>query len=178
MTQPVSLRNALGMFSTVGLGALLPSCMRGGDGVSSAPTTEATVETVEGGTATGPAGPPTPAPAGARNRPTTRPTCAVRRSPTPWHRGVRDDLPRLVPRTDRAHPPNCKVHLDKTTLLTTQLFFDEAVTAEVYAAQPYSAAGRDVDNASDSIVEDSLVQTVSSAENGYLGLITFGIDPA
>jgi hypothetical protein len=70
------------------------------------------------------------------------------------------------------------VHLDKTTLLTTQLFFDEAVTAEVYAAQPYSAAGRDVDNASDSIVEDSLVQTVSSAENGYLGLITFGIDPA
>ena len=51
MTQPVSRRNALGMFSTIGLGALLASCTRGGDGVSSALTTEATVETVEGGTA-------------------------------------------------------------------------------------------------------------------------------
>jgi hypothetical protein len=39
MTQPVSRRNALGMFSTVGLSALLASCTRGGDGVSSAPTT-------------------------------------------------------------------------------------------------------------------------------------------
>lgn len=51
------------------------------------------------------------------------------------HRGVRDDLPRL--RTVHIH---CKVHLDKTTLLTTQLFFDDALTAEVYAAQPCSTS--------------------------------------
>jgi protocatechuate 3,4-dioxygenase beta subunit len=82
-----------------------------------------------------------------------------------WYRG----------RTVHIH---CKVHLDKTTLLTTQLFFDDALTAEVYAAQPYSAAGRDVDNTSDSIFEDNLILTVSPAEDGYLGLITFGVDPA
>jgi hypothetical protein len=32
MTQPVSRRNALGMFSTTGLGALLASCSSGGEG--------------------------------------------------------------------------------------------------------------------------------------------------
>jgi hypothetical protein len=52
MTQPVSRRNALGMFSTVGLDALLAACTSAGNGASSAPTTEATVDTVEGGTAT------------------------------------------------------------------------------------------------------------------------------
>ena len=73
---------------------------------------------------------------------------------------------------------HCKVHLDTTTLLTTQLFFDDAMTAEVYVAESYSAVGRDVDNTSDSIVEDSLVLTVTAADDGYLGLITFGVDPA
>jgi hypothetical protein len=58
------------------------------------------------------------------------------------------------------------------------MFFDDALTAEVYAAQPASAAGRDVDNTSDSIFEDSLVLTVTAADDGYLGLITFGVDPA
>lgn len=48
---------------------------------------------------------------------------------------------------------HCKVHLDTTTLLTTQLFFNDALTTEVYAAEPYSAVGRDVDNTSDSIFE-------------------------
>jgi protocatechuate 3,4-dioxygenase beta subunit len=56
---------------------------------------------------------------------------------------------------------HCKVHLDTTTLLTTQLFFDDAMTAEVYVAESYSAVGRDVDNTSDSIFEDSLVLTVT-----------------
>ena len=69
---------------------------------------------------------------------------------------------------------HCKVHLDTTTLL----FFDDALATEVYAAEPYSAVGRDVDNTSDSIVEDSLVLTVTAADDGYLGLINFGVDPA
>ena len=38
---------------------------------------------------------------------------------------------------------------------------DGAMTAEVYVAESYSAVGRDVDNTSDSIVEDSLVLTVT-----------------
>ena len=42
-----------------------------------------------------------------------------------WYRG----------RTVHIH---AKVHLDKQTVLTTQLFFDEAVTEQVYARTPYS----------------------------------------
>jgi hypothetical protein len=150
MTQPVSRRNALGMFSTTGLGALLASCSSGGEGTASAPMTEATVdETYLRGTQVTNA---------------ERVVEFVTIYPG-WYSG----------RTVHIH---CKVHLDTTTLLTTQLFFDDALTTEVYAAEPYSAVGRDVDNTSDSIVEDSLVLTVTAADDGYLGLITFGVDPA
>jgi hypothetical protein len=266
MTQPVSRRNALGMFSTVGLGALLASCTRGGDGVSSAPTTEATVETVEGGTATvSPQATGTPRPesfaaagSGTLARELTegpyyfdvdsirsdiredrrarhcvwassfRTPRLVHRSPTPSSMSgtampkgpsrVRVGVPRVrrgrgrrsrrntgptdhetylrgsqVTNTEgvvefvttypgwysgRTVHIHCKVHLDTTTLLTTQLFLDDAMTAEVYVAEPYSAVGRDVDNSYDSIFEDSLVLTVTAADDGYLGLITFGVDPA
>ncbi len=268
MTQPVSRRNALGMFSTIGLGALLASCTSGNDGTTaSAPTTEATVETAEGETATvspqasGTLSPESFAAAGA---------CTLTRELTegPYYfdvdsirSDIREDRPGttlrlgiLVQDSDTCEPiPNavvdvwhcdaegiysgfesasegsdgpaggrggggssdttddetylrgaqvtnsdgivefitiypgwyrgrtvhihCKVHLDKTTLLTTQLFFDDTLTADVYAVEPYLADGRDVDNASDSIFEESLVLTVAAADDGYLGLITFGVDP-
>jgi protocatechuate 3,4-dioxygenase beta subunit len=252
------------MFSTVGLGALLAACTPAGDGVSSAPTSEATVETVEGGTATvspqatGTLRPESFAAAGSctltreltegpyyfdvdairsdirEDRPgtTLRLGLLVQDSescePIPnavvdvWHcdaegvysgfesasqgsggpggggdseptdgetylRGAQvtnaDGIVEFVTiypgwyrgRTVHIH---CKVHLDRSTLLTTQVFFDDTLTAEVYAAEPYSDDGRDVDNASDSIFDDSLVLTVSPAGDGYLGLITFGVDPA
>jgi protocatechuate 3,4-dioxygenase beta subunit len=49
VTQPVSRRNALGLFSTIGLGALLAACTGSDPATSSAPTT---VPTEEGGSAT------------------------------------------------------------------------------------------------------------------------------
>ena len=51
-----------------------------------------------------------------------------------WYRG----------RTVHIH---AKVHLDRRTVLTTQLFFDERVSERVYAAQPYAGdTGRDTFN--------------------------------
>jgi protocatechuate 3,4-dioxygenase beta subunit len=91
MTQPVSRRNALGMFSTTGLGALLASCSSGGEGTASAPMTEATVdETYLRGTQVTNA---------------ERVVEFVTIYPG-WYSG----------RTVHIH---CKVHLDTTTLLTT-----------------------------------------------------------
>lgn len=41
----------------------------------------------------------------------------------------------------RAVHVHVKVHLNQRTVLTSQLFFDEAFTDEVYAAEPYASAG-------------------------------------
>ena len=74
-----------------------------------------------------------------------------------WYRG----------RTVHIH---AKVHLDKQTVLTTQLFFDEAVTAQVYKRTPYSAhSGRDMLNDQDGIFDAALVMTVREDGDGYRG---------
>ena len=58
-----------------------------------------------------------------------------------WYRG----------RTTHIH---LKVHLDKATLLTSQLFFDEAVNSAVYAKAPYSShSGRETFNDDDDIFQ-------------------------
>lgn len=80
-----------------------------------------------------------------------------------WYRG----------RTTHIH---VKVHLDKTTLLTTQLFFDEKVNEAVYATKPYSEdAGRDVFNDTDGIFDESLIVTSRRDGDGYLGVINFDV---
>jgi protocatechuate 3,4-dioxygenase beta subunit len=82
-----------------------------------------------------------------------------------WYRG----------RTVHIH---AKVHLDNATMLTTQLFFDEAVTDAVYAKAPYTQRGAgDRSNASDPIFDDSLLLTLRQDGDGYLGIITFVVDP-
>jgi protocatechuate 3,4-dioxygenase beta subunit len=83
-----------------------------------------------------------------------------------WYRG----------RTTHIH---VKVHLDKTTLLTTQLFFDEKVNEAVYRTAPYSeATGRDVFNDNDGIFDESLVMTAKKDGDGYLGAINFDVERA
>ena len=58
-----------------------------------------------------------------------------------------------------------KVHLDRTTVLTSQLYFDEALSEAVHRAGPYTAsADRDVSNDSDGIFDASLV--VNGREQG------------
>jgi protocatechuate 3,4-dioxygenase beta subunit len=80
-----------------------------------------------------------------------------------WYRG----------RTVHIH---AKVLLSNTELLTTQLFFDEKLNAEVYASAPYQAhTGRDTLNSNDNIFSAETIMTVSKDGDGYLGLITMGV---
>jgi protocatechuate 3,4-dioxygenase beta subunit len=83
-----------------------------------------------------------------------------------WYRG----------RTVHIH---AKVHLDSATALTTQFFFDEAVTDAVYSADPYAEhSGRDQFNDTDGIYDDRLLLTLSEDGGGYLGLMTLGVEAA
>ncbi len=72
---------------------------------------------------------------------------------------------------------HAKVHLDSATLLTTQLYFEEGVTDAVYAEEPYASNGaRTTFNDSDGIFDAATVLTVTGDGEGYLGLITIGVD--
>jgi protocatechuate 3,4-dioxygenase beta subunit len=80
-----------------------------------------------------------------------------------WYRG----------RTVHVH---AKVHVDSATVLTTQFFFDEAVTAAVYSREPYASdSGRDTFNAGDSIFDESLVLRLSEDGDGQLGAISLDV---
>jgi protocatechuate 3,4-dioxygenase beta subunit len=71
---------------------------------------------------------------------------------------------------------HAKVHLDRQTVLTTQLYFDDGVSDRVFATQPYAAQGaRDATNASDGIFDESLLLTLERSGRGYLGLMTFDV---
>jgi protocatechuate 3,4-dioxygenase beta subunit len=71
---------------------------------------------------------------------------------------------------------HAKVHLDRTTVLTTQLYFDEATTERVYAAAPYAGAeSRDTTNATDGIYDRALQLRLEREGDGVLGLLTFDV---
>jgi protocatechuate 3,4-dioxygenase beta subunit len=80
-----------------------------------------------------------------------------------WYRG----------RTVHIH---AKVHLDSSTVLTTQLFFDDAVSATVYEHEPYAShGGRDQFNDGDGIFDPALVLDLERSGDGYLGPISFDV---
>ena len=80
-----------------------------------------------------------------------------------WYRG----------RTVHIH---AKVHLDRQTVLTSQLFFDDDFTAKVYEREPYrSRAGRDTFNDGDGIFDQSLLVTAGEEDGGVLALLTFDV---
>lgn len=62
---------------------------------------------------------------------------------------------------------------------TSQLYFDEAVTDQVYAQAPYNAKGaRDTRNAQDGIFTDNgaqLMLPLSKAAHGYVGAFDIGL---
>ncbi len=69
-----------------------------------------------------------------------------------------------------------KVHVDNATVLTTQVYFDEAVTEAVYARAPYSRdTGRDTFNDDDTIFDERLLLTLSEDGEGYLGVMSFNV---
>ena len=71
---------------------------------------------------------------------------------------------------------HAKVHLDGSTVLTTQLFFDDGVTAAVYGREPYTRhTGREVLNADDGIFDEALLLDVSRAGDAYDATISFDV---
>jgi len=80
-----------------------------------------------------------------------------------WYRG----------RTVHIH---AKVHLDRRSVLTTQLFTDRAFDDRIYAATPYAQhTGRDVYNENDGIYEDGLQLTLSQDKAAVRGVMTFDV---
>jgi protocatechuate 3,4-dioxygenase beta subunit len=75
-------------------------------------------------------------------------------------------------RTPHIH---AKVHLDRQTVLTTQVYFDDAVSERVYADAPYEP-GRDATNENDGIFDRSLVLTLREDGDGYLGALGFDVE--
>ena len=87
----------------------------------------------------------------------------------------------------RAVHIHLRVHVDDTTVLTSQLFFDEDHTAQVYADDPYAANGLpDTSNARDSIAGDPegegtllhLSASPTDAGPRTLALLNLGIESA
>ena len=78
-------------------------------------------------------------------------------------------------RTTHIH---CKVHLDRRTVLTTQLYFDDNLTEEIYRKiPPYTEhTVRDTRNDTDSIYADVGLMTTQRAADGYLAAINLGLD--
>jgi len=81
-----------------------------------------------------------------------------------WYRG----------RTVHVH---AMVHVDNERVLTTQVMFDEALNAEVFATEPYTArTGRETFNDGDSIFRESMLLKITEEADGYLGVIVFSAD--
>ncbi len=79
-------------------------------------------------------------------------------------------------RTPHIH---AKVHLDKRTQLTTQLFFDEQLVTGVDRDKRYSRdSKREVTNSSDSIFDESLVLTLRRQGAGWVGAMTVDVERA
>jgi protocatechuate 3,4-dioxygenase beta subunit len=76
---------------------------------------------------------------------------------------------------------HAKVHLDRETVLTTQLYFDDAFSARVFTrhdAYP-GESNRDGFNSSDGIYDEELELTLSEAGPGaYRGRITLDVERA
>jgi protocatechuate 3,4-dioxygenase beta subunit len=79
-----------------------------------------------------------------------------------WYRG----------RTVHIH---LKLHVNRKTVVTTQLYFDEAVNDAVFATSPYDErGGRDTRNSDDSIYDASGLVTLRKTSTGYLAAINLG----
>jgi protocatechuate 3,4-dioxygenase beta subunit len=72
-----------------------------------------------------------------------------------------------------------KVHLDKQTVLTTQFYFDDTVSAHVFVDDPYPGeSNRDGFNQTDGLYDPTLELTLSDENGVHLGLITLDVEQA
>ncbi len=80
-----------------------------------------------------------------------------------WYRG----------RTVHVH---VKAHIGNNQVVTSQLFFDEAVTRTVYAAGPYAAhTGQDTSNANDGIFARANLLTPTRSGDGYAAAVNLDL---
>jgi protocatechuate 3,4-dioxygenase beta subunit len=72
-----------------------------------------------------------------------------------------------------------KVHPDETKVFTSQLFFDDALSQQVFAQAPYASRGSTPDtlNSTDNIYQDLLLLTTAKTDQGYAATFDIGIDP-
>jgi hypothetical protein len=72
-----------------------------------------------------------------------------------------------------------KVHLDRQTVLTTQLFTNRETDDAVYASRPYSdRPGRDTFNEDDGIYAETGEMTLARTEDAVRGVITLDVQRA
>jgi protocatechuate 3,4-dioxygenase beta subunit len=73
-----------------------------------------------------------------------------------------------------------KVHHDtsaQSAVFTSQLFFDDALSDQLFSQEPYASKGpRDTLNSTDNIYEDSLLLTVTQTNDGYAATFDIGVD--
>jgi hypothetical protein len=109
--------------------------------------------------------------------------------PPPGAGRVRHDQPRRAAREfvtvypgwypGRTVHVHAKVHLDRATVLTTQLYFDDDLTTAVFKRAPYAAHGeRDQRNDTDGIFDAALLLTLAREDGGYRGVMTFDVQRA
>ncbi|WP_405019708.1 protocatechuate dioxygenase [Kitasatospora sp. NBC_00070] len=80
--------------------------------------------------------------------------------------------------TGRTVHIHAMVHVGDDRTLTTQLMTDESLNSKVFAQQPYSRhTNRDTFNDGDSIYKEPMLLKITEDADGYLGAITFGVDP-
>ena len=69
-----------------------------------------------------------------------------------------------------------KVHIDGNEVHTGQLYFDDELTDEVFAAEPYAARGeRDVRNDADGIYVAESTLSLEHDGDGYSGVLRMGV---
>jgi len=79
--------------------------------------------------------------------------------------------------TGRSVHIHAKVALTNTELLATQFYFDDTLTDAVHKAAVYATkSGRRTRNAADGFFQPGTSLTVTEEGEGYLGLITIGVE--
>jgi protocatechuate 3,4-dioxygenase beta subunit len=73
-----------------------------------------------------------------------------------------------------------KVHPDTSKVFTSQLFFDDTLSQQVFAQAPYASKGGKPDtlNSTDSIYQDLMLLTVTKTDQGYAAAFDIGVQQA
>ena len=69
-----------------------------------------------------------------------------------------------------------KIHPDTSTVFTSQLFFDDALSDQIFAQAPYASRGqRDTRNSRDSIYKELLLLSTTQSGHGYAATFDIGV---